>query len=53
MYQEGTYQPVYVELLESLENFNSQLATGFSYDTPTAATPTEALVGSAEPVSTN
>ncbi len=29
VYQEKTYDPIYVELLESLEGFNSQLATGF------------------------
>jgi segregation and condensation protein A len=29
LYQEGTYQDIYLELLESLSNFNPGLATGF------------------------
>src|SRR5262249_32756225 len=29
LYQQDTYQEIYVELLESLQNFNSQLASGF------------------------
>ena len=30
VHQEGVYQPIYVELLESLKGFNLGLATGFS-----------------------
>lgn len=29
LHQEGTYQEIYVELLESIHGFNTQLATGF------------------------
>ena len=31
MHQDGTYQAIYVELLESLKGFNSQLASGFDH----------------------
>ena len=31
LHQEGTYQEIYVELLESIQGFNSELATGFEY----------------------
>ncbi len=44
LHQQETYQDIYLELLESLKNFNFSLATGFEYDMPapaagTAATP--------------
>jgi len=33
LHQEGIYRPIYLELLESLENFDLQLASGFDYQT--------------------
>lgn len=35
LHQEGTYTPIYLELLESLENFDAQMAVGF--DSPVVA----------------
>ncbi|MCM2321964.1 MAG: segregation/condensation protein A [Oligoflexia bacterium] len=43
LHQEGTYQPIYLELLETLENFNTQLASGFENPTPPAPAPAENL----------
>jgi len=47
LYQEEVYGAIYVELLESLKNFNSELATGFSapIENPPAETPEPAGAG--------
>ena len=42
LYQEEVYADIYVELLESLRNFDPQLLTGFDHPPETAAVPSEA-----------
>jgi hypothetical protein len=38
--QEGTYQPIFVELIDSLMEFDLKLAQGFEYETSQAGGPT-------------
>ena len=37
LYQEEAYQPIFLELLETLKNFDLQLASGFEAETPSAS----------------
>ncbi len=37
LFQDETYAPIFIELLESLENFNGDLSSSFDYGTPPAA----------------
>ncbi len=51
VHQEGTYQAIYLELLESLKDFRFELATGFTNEAELAARAAAAGATAEPPVS--